>query len=227
VKPNVAAACLLAPLKTSLVDVWSDDNSVYRLLTTSDFHYAINISILNRNDFVSLMSMRFPEEWRDLPEVQWDGFNLISSEWVAKLWHFILSTSDPEHETSFVEPFVNSLHILPAFISDEERTLMKVTNNMAIICPVKLISNLDTIVDQICDVLKQVGVRVLDVRSAGKAWTERMAGKVLLPNMDGEIIKVDQLFDPTSPYLTPLLGEARLFPEEIFCQEDILAALRQ
>ncbi len=64
-------------------------------------------------------------------------------------------------------------------------------------------------------------------RSAGKAWTERMAGKVLLPNMDGEIIKVDQLFDPTSPYLTPLLGEARLFPEEIFCQEDILAALRQ
>jgi len=64
-------------------------------------------------------------------------------------------------------------------------------------------------------------------RSAGKAWTERMTGKVLLPNMDGEIIRVDQLFDPTSPYLTPLLGEARLFPEEIFCQEDILAALRQ
>ena len=157
VKPNVAAACLLAPLKTSLVDVWSDDNSVYRLLTTSDFHYAINISILNRNDFVSLMSMRFPEEWRDLPEVQWDGFNLISSEWVAKLWHFILSTSDPEHETSFVEPFVNSLHILPAFISDEKRTLMKVANNMNIICPVKLISNLDTIVNQICDVSKQVG----------------------------------------------------------------------
>jgi hypothetical protein len=73
----------------------------------------------------------------------------------------------------------------------------------------------------------KLGVRVLNVRSAGKAWTERMAGKVLLPNMDGEIIKVDQLFDPTSPYLTPLLGEARLFPEEIFCQEDILAALRQ
>jgi hypothetical protein len=165
---------LLCESSRFLVDVWSDDDSVNRLLTTSDFHYATNISILDRNNFVSLMSMRFPEEWRDLPEVRWDGSNLISSEWVTKLWHYILSTSDPEHETSFVEPFVNSLHILPAFISDEERTLMKVANNMAVVCPVKLISNLDTIVDQICDVLKQVGVRVLDIGTFPKTSKEHL-----------------------------------------------------
>lgn len=64
-------------------------------------------------------------------------------------------------------------------------------------------------------------------RSAGTAWIERMADKVLLPNIEGEVVRVDQLFDPTSPYLTPLLGEARLFPGKIFCQPDILAGLRQ
>jgi hypothetical protein len=63
-------------------------------------------------------------------------------------------------------------------------------------------------------------------RSAGKEWVERMKGKVLLPNMNGQNVKVDQLYDPTSPSTAPLRGEAMLFPKKLFCQEDILASLR-
>lgn len=154
---------LLCESSRFLVDVWSDDISINQLLTSSEFHSHTNISILDRNDFVSLMGRRFPEEWRDLPEVRWDSSSLISSEWVSKLWHYISSTSDPKQYASCVEPFLNSSPILPAFISDEERTLMKVANNMAVVCPVMSSSHLDSTVDQICDVLKLVGVRVLDI----------------------------------------------------------------
>lgn len=154
---------LLRETSRFLVNAWSDDDGVNRLLTATDFHLCTNVSILDRESFVLLMGMHFPKEWGDLPEVRWDSSNHMSNEWVAKLWHYIVSTADPENERNFIEPFVNTLHILPAFISDEERTLMKVAHDMAVVCPVKPLSSLDTLTDKICDVLKLIGVRVLDI----------------------------------------------------------------
>ena len=63
-------------------------------------------------------------------------------------------------------------------------------------------------------------------KSAGKEWTNRVAEKVLVPNMNGQNTKVNQLFDPTSPSVSPFLGETMLFPHKLFCQEDTLASLR-
>lgn len=158
--PNETQKKLLDHAAFSLVDALTSDTILNNQLMSDDFHSATNVTTLDINNFVQLLSHAFPPEWQGLPEVRWIPNELSkdsspeNADWVSSLWNYIVSENERnEHNLSYFE---DSLQIVPAVVGEGERTLQTLHSHMAVVD----ISETDN--DEIQNLLWAIGIRTLD-----------------------------------------------------------------
>lgn len=186
---------ILSSASQYFVDVWTKEDSINDFLRSEDLHAQMRISLLGGKEFVKLLSYIFPLEWERLPEVQWskrvyeDDSEPLSLSWMTSLWKYIAGTkgrSSPD-----IKLFENSWQILPTLIGEEGRTLMKLTSNMAVVSPLKSSSTEDNIPKHISSILRDIGIRVVDIQvfdeTSRSTILQKLDGFVQQPTLSGII----------------------------------------
>uniref|UniRef100_A0A7S2UD61 U-box domain-containing protein n=1 Tax=Attheya septentrionalis TaxID=420275 RepID=A0A7S2UD61_9STRA len=191
---------ILRDASERMVDIWTPDSDVNILLTKLDLHAQTNLSALDQEAFVSLLSHAYPQEWAVLSEVRWSPSESAisgpaSEKWIISLWEYIAKSQSSVTDSNAEEcmqNFVNTWQILPSLVGERERTLSKLSYGMGVVSLINPLSGTESINEKISHILMNIGIRVLDIslfKSESRlSILRRLEGFVQPPTVAGVLL---------------------------------------
>ena len=112
------------------VNIWTQEDDINGLFQNPDLLAQVGIVPLHTKEFINLLSLVYPRKWANISKVRWsksiaeDESLLITCGWISKLWKYIAEKNI--ESDSNIYSFVNTWQILPAFVGQNEKILMKI-----------------------------------------------------------------------------------------------------
>mmetsp|Transcript_18718 Transcript_18718/g.38290 ORF Transcript_18718/g.38290 Transcript_18718/m.38290 type:complete len:3824 (+) Transcript_18718:165-11636(+) len=151
---------LLKSVPELVVDVWTENEQVNRILTSQGILRGTNVKKLELEAFRPLLGRVISANWQGLREVTWNGDDsVVTEEWVSLFWSYVCG-SEAGDVVGRLGMFVEGLPLLPCLAGDGSRVLVSLSVDGSVIG-----GDVD---ERIGSILTKVGVKVLDVDVLGK-----------------------------------------------------------